>query len=338
MASFTATFAVIFFGGFINLSTENKDTCDVYTAVGQSPVLKFSSEKLENSHVLRWTHNNTIVFYRQQGRVSVGKPDDISATGALTLRNVKFSNAGAYHANVLQPNGTLAKTWASRLCVIDKAPKPEVRYVCDFKSGAINLDCIVARPEGLSFSWTLDKKTLPGETRQLLKVSLNQLKGERSFTCTVANRVTQETSDTVHPTCRSPPPPPLLCFTAKTVKGVVAGGAALILLLITIIIVSCCCNRRNKTQIKKRNKGELRVLSINRRELDSISPEYETMHPTETCPPPSPRPSPRAPYHKVSQAEAETGSKLSQLSTAAEGQQPSPVPKPRTKTPQTASS
>uniref|UniRef100_A0A672JLW4 Ig-like domain-containing protein n=1 Tax=Salarias fasciatus TaxID=181472 RepID=A0A672JLW4_SALFA len=236
MACFAATFAVVVLLGFISVSADKKDACDVYAAVGQSPVLPFSYEKLTSSHVLRWTHNNTIVFYRQ-GRVSVGKPDDVSAAGSLQLRNVKFSSAGAYRADALQPNGTLAKTWAGRLCVVDKAPKPEVRYVCDFKFSAVNLDCVVAKPEGLAFSWTLDKKTLPGETRQAMRISLNQLKGERSFTCSVVNRASQETSDTVHPACKSPPPPPLLCFTDKTVKAAAAGGAALVLLLITIIVV-----------------------------------------------------------------------------------------------------
>ncbi|CAN9498954.1 unnamed protein product [Ophioblennius macclurei] len=338
MACSTDIFAVIFLLGFINISEGIKDICDIYTAVGHSLTLPLSSEKLENTHVLKWTHNNTIVFYRQQGRVSVGKPDDISATGSLWLRNVKFSSAGVYQGNLLHPNNTLAKTWTGRLCVMDKVQKPEVRYVCDFKSSAVNLDCVVPKPEGLAFSWMLDKKTLSSETRQLLRISLNQLKGERSFTCSVANKVSRETSDIVHPTCKNPPPPPLLCFTSKTVLGAVAGGAALTLLLITVIIVLCCCNRRNRSQMSVKGKGELRMLSMNRRELDSIGPEYETMHPTERCPPPSPQPSTRACYQNVSQPEAETAHKLPQLPTADEGQEPSPVPKPRTRTAQTPSS
>ncbi|GAA6223949.1 T-cell surface antigen CD2-like [Lates japonicus] len=338
MACFSAILGVIILLGFINLTAASKDICDFYAKAGQSLTLPFFYEGLTNTHVLKWTHNNTIIFFRQQGRVSVGKTEDISATGSLSLKNLHFSSAGAYEANVLHPNGTSAKKWSARLCMIDKVSKPQLTYVCDFKSSAVNLNCIVAKPQGLVFSWTLDEKTLTSETKQTLSVSLAQLKGQRSFTCSVANKVSQERSDAVQPTCisPSPSPPPSLCFTRKTVVAVVAGGVSLILLLLIIIIILCCCHRRSKTQMRLREIGELRMLSLNKREPDSISPEYETMHPTEDFPPPSPKPSPRACFENVSQPEAQTGNGPLQLSTAAEGQQPSPVPKPRTKNPQTS--
>ncbi|XP_049430079.1 T-cell surface antigen CD2-like [Epinephelus fuscoguttatus] len=335
MACFAVTLGVIILSGSINLSAANKDTCDLYGRAGQSLTLPFVYEGLASTHVLRWTHNSTIIFYRQQGRVSVGKSEDISTTGSLLLRNLQFSSAGLYQANLLNPNSTLAKTWTGRLCMLDKVAKPQVTYVCDAKSSAVKLNCNVAQPQGLVFSWTLDGKTLTSETRQTLSISLAQLKGERSFTCSVANKVSTEKSDTVHPTCKSPPPPPVLCFPSKTVITVLAGGAGLILILLTIIIILCCCHRQNKTQMRRRDKGELRMLSLSKREPDSISPEYETMHPNGDSPPPVPKSSPRACYVSVSQPEAQPENKPAQLSTAAEGQQPSPVPKPRTKAPQT---
>ncbi|XP_039988469.1 uncharacterized protein LOC120793003 [Xiphias gladius] len=336
MACFAATLGVLILKGFVNLSAANKDTCDQYATVGQSLTLSLDYKGLANTHLLRWTHNNTIIFYKEQGKVSVGKTEDISATGSLLLKNLQFSSAGTYEANVLHPNGTSAKTWSRRLCMMDKVSKPKLTYVCDFKSSAVILNCNVARPQGLVFSWTLDEKTLTSETRQTLSISLAQSKGERSFICSVANKVSRERSDTVFPTCKSPSPspPPLLCFSSKIVVAVVAGGVSLILLFLIIIIILCCCHRRNKTQMRLREKRELRMLSLNKRKADSISPDYETMHPTEDSPPPSPKPSPRASYQNVSQPEAQSGNKPLQLPTAAEGQQPSPVPKPRTKPPQ----
>ncbi|XP_039663433.1 SLAM family member 9-like [Perca fluviatilis] len=312
MACFTATLGVIILVGFINLSAANKDTCDLYAGVGQNLTLPFVYDGLANSHLLRWTHNNTIIFYREKGRVSVGKIEDISAAGSLSLKNLQFSSAGTYQANLLNPNGTLTKTWTHRLCMMDKVSKPQLTYICDPKSSAVNLNCHVAYPQGLVFSWTLDEKTLTSETRQTLSISLAQLKGERRFTCSVANKVSKEKSDTVRPTCKGPPPPTLFCFTSTTVVAVLAGGASLILLLLIIIIILCCCHRRIKTQMRRRDKGELRMLSLKKRESDSISPEYETMHPNEY-----------------------TENRPAQLSIDSEGQQPSPVPKPRTKTPQT---
>ncbi|XP_041795511.1 SLAM family member 6-like [Chelmon rostratus] len=335
MACFLATLGVTILSGFISLSAANKDTCELYAAVGQSLTLPFVYDRLTTSHVLRWTHNETIIFYRQQGRVSVGKPGDISATGSLLLKNLKPLSAGAYQANVLHPNGTLAKTWTGNLCLMDKVSKPQLTYSCDFKSSAVNLNCHVANPQGLVFSWTLDENTLTSETRQKLSLSLAQLKGERDFTCSVANKVSKEKSDSVRATCKSPTPPTLLCFASKTVVAVLAGGAGLILLLLTIIITLCCCHRRNKTQIRVRDKGELRMLSLSKREPDPISPEYETMHATEDSPTPSPEPSPRTCYDSVCLPEAPTENTPPQLSAAAEEPRPSPVPKPRTKGPQT---
>ncbi|XP_051238382.1 SLAM family member 6-like [Dicentrarchus labrax] len=333
MASFTALGLFILLE-FINLSAANKDTCELYAAVGQSLTLPLNYNRLENSHVLKWFHNDTIILYREKGKVSIGKPADVSATGSLSLKSLLFSSAGVYEANVLNPNGTLALSWTGRLCMMDKVSKPQLTYRCDFKSSAVNLNCYVDKPQGLVFSWTLDEKTLTSETRQTLSISLAQLKGERDFSCSAANKVSTQKSDTVRPTCKSPSPspPPLLCFTSKTVLAVVAGGAGLILLLITIIIILCCCYSCKKNQMRLKDKGGLRMLSLSKREPDSISPDYETMHPSKDSPPVSPEPPPRTCYESVS--EPETESRPPQLSTAAEGQQPSPVPKPRTKSPQ----
>lgn len=336
MACFAITLGVIILSGFIKLSAAKKDICDLYAAVGQTLPLVHAG--LANTDGLRWTHNNTIIFYRQQDRVSVGKPDDISVNGSLLLKNLKASSAGIYKAHVLHLNGTMTNTWTGNLCMMDKVSKPQLSYVCDFKSSAVNLNCNVAIPQGLVFSWTLDEKTLTSETKQTLSISLTHLKGERSFTCSVTNKVSKEKSDPVRPSCKSPSPPfpTLLCFTPKTVLAVLAGGSSLILLLLIITVILCCRRSRNKSKMRLRDKGELRMLSLNKREPESISPDYETMHPTEdSSTPPSPKPSPRVCYQNVSQPEVQTESRPPLLSTAAEDHQPSPVPKPRTKAPQT---
>ncbi|XP_054476663.1 T-lymphocyte surface antigen Ly-9-like [Anoplopoma fimbria] len=331
MASFAATLGVIILSGFIDLTAANKDTCDLHALVGQSLTLPSVFKGLANSDVLRWTHNSTIILYRDKGKVTVGKSTDISATGSLLLKNLKFSSAGAYQGDVLNSTGTLVKTWTGRLCMMDKVSKPQLTYMCDPKSSAVNLNCHVANPQGLVFSWTLNEKTLTSETRQTLSISLAQLQAERSFSCSVANKASsKEKSDTVRPTCKGPPPP--VCFTSKTVVALLAGGAGLILFLLIIIIGLCCCHIRIKTQMRRRDEGEMRMLSLNKREPDSISPEYETMHPNVDS---TPNSSPGDCYMTVTQPEAQTENRPAQLATAAEGLRPSPVPKPRTKSPQT---
>lgn len=333
MACFAATLGVTVLSGLFNLLAA--DSCEHNGAVGQNLTLPFVYNGLDNSHVLRWTHNNKVVFYRERGRVSEGKPADISATGSLLLKNLQFSSAGAYQANVLYPNSTFAKMWTGHLCVMDKVVKPQLTYNCDFKSSSVLLNCHVTNPKGLLFSWVLDEKTLTSETRQKLSISLEQLKGERTFTCSVANKVSKEKSDTVRLACTSPSTPPLLCFKPKTVLAIVLGGAGLILLLLVIVVNLCCCSRRNKTKMRLGHTGELRMLSLSNQEPDAVSREYETMHTTEDSPPLNPETSSRTCYENISQPEALTENRPSHLSTAAEGQQPSPVPKPRTKRPQT---
>ncbi|XP_041651840.1 uncharacterized protein si:dkey-11f4.20 [Cheilinus undulatus] len=336
MAIVSAVFGAIFLLGSINLSAAKTDTCDFYAAVGQSLTLPFIYNGLTTSHVLRWTHNSTIVFYRQQGRVSVGKQADITPTGSLILKNLQPSSAGVYQANVLLPNGTFSKTWSGQLCMMEKAPKPKLTYSCDFKASAVKLNCDVAKVQGLVFSWTLDEKTLTSETRQTLSISLAQLKGERSFTCSVENKVSKERSDIVRPTCKAPlpSPPPLVCFKPAVVVAVLGAGATLILLLLITIAVLCCRNKFRKNQMRPEDTGAIRMLPVIKQEQDSISPEYETMHPNEDDSPAILEPSVRECYENVSQPEAQSENKPPQLSTAAEGQQPSPVPKPRRKGPQ----
>lgn len=333
MACFAAFLGVIILSGFIDLLAANY--CDIHATVGQSLTLPFFFDGLHKLHVVRWTHNSTIVFYREGRRVSVGKEADISANGSLLLKNLQPSSAGIYQVNVLHPNSTPAQSWSGQLCILGRVLKPQLTYTCDFKSAIVNLNCHVANPQGLVFVWTLDGKPLTSETKQKLSISSAKLKGEGRFTCTVANKVSKMESDSIRPACKipTPPPPTLLCYTSKTVKAVLTGGGCLILLLLTIIIVQCCCSKRNKAQITQNQ--ELRMVSVSKEEPESISPEYETMLPNKESLAPNPEPSPRACYERVSQPDSKTENRSSHLSPTAEVKQPSPVPKPRTKSPQT---
>ncbi|XP_040019754.2 T-cell surface antigen CD2-like [Gasterosteus aculeatus] len=328
MACFAATVGVIILSGLINLTAADKDTCDLHAAVGQNLTLPFVHEVMAKSEVLRWTHNNTIILLRQRGKVSVGRTEDISATGSLLLRNLGFSSAGIYQVHVLNVNGTLAKAWTGRLCVMDKVPKPQVTYTCDLKSGAINLKCHIAKTQPSLFSWTLNGKTLSSETKQTLSLSLAQLEGERSFACSAANRVSREKSDTVRPTCESPPPP-TICLASKIAAALLAGGAGVIVVLLIFVIVLCRSHVRIKSQMQRGDEGEARMISLNKRESDSIGREYETLIPTEDSAPRGPDSPPGACY----ETEAQTENRPEQ-STAVGGQL-TPVPKPRTKGPRT---
>ncbi|XP_013876268.1 uncharacterized protein si:dkey-11f4.20 [Austrofundulus limnaeus] len=328
MAHFVVAVGLILLPVLIDLSAGN-NTCNLYAAVGESLTLPFAFGGLGNTHSLRWTHNKTIIFTKQKGRVTKGKPEDINATGSILLKNVGFSSAGIYEANISHSNGTIVKAWMDRLCVMEKVSKPRLDHICD--SSAVNFSCNVAKPQGLDFSWTLNKKTLLGETKQTLRISLSHLKEERTFACSVANKVSVESSETVRPACKAP----LLCFKPQVVVAVLAGGAGLIFFLLIAVVALCCCVRRTKPQTNPRDKQEIKMLSVKKQEAEPISPEYEAMHNIQSSPSPSPKPSPRACYKNVSQPYAQTDNRPLQMFPAAEGQRSSPVPKPRTKNAQT---
>lgn len=331
---------VTLLSGFIDLLAANN--CDLYAARGQSLALPFAFHGLDKLHLVRWTHDNKIIFYREKGRVSQGKEADVAANGSLLLSDLQASAAGLYQVNVLHPNATPADSWRGRLCVEEKVLKPQLDYNCNFQSAVVNLDCLVANPRGLVFLWALDGKHLERESGQRLSVSLVKLKGQGSFTCSVANQVSKAESDAVRPACKSPPPPPpppppplpnLLCYTSITVKAVLAGGACLILLLLTIVIVQCCSSSKS-SRARATEKQDVRMVAISQEQPRSVRSEYETMRSMADSPPPSPEPSVRNCYDRVSQPDSSKNEiSASHLSATAEMKQPSPVPKPRTKAP-----
>lgn len=324
MACFIVALSQILLFGFIGFTAAKSKTCDIYASVGESVTLPFNYEGLTKSNILRWTHNSTIVFLREQNRVKIGKTEDITTTGSLLLKSVKLQSSGTYQADALHSNNTLAKTWTGQLCVMENVPKPRLSYSCG--TNVVKLSCEVSKPEGLVFSWTQDQKILPSETSQTVSISMSDIKEDINFSCSVANKVSAERSETVRPTCTAP----MLCFKTKTVLGVLAGGAGLIFLLLVIIVVLCPSRRRAKSSTQLSDSVVFKKLSVHKREAASIT-EYENIHNVESYPSPSPLPSTRVCYQNISKLDAGTDSKSPQLSTAAEGQGVSPVPKPRTK-------
>lgn len=310
-------------------------SCDFYRRVGQDLMLPFIFDGLDLSHVLRWTHNKTIVFYRQKGHVSIGNATDISLTGSLLLKNLQYSSAGDYQVNVLHANNTLAKQWTGRLCVVDRVPKPQLSFSCDFPTSSVLLNCQVDNPRGLEFSWAIDGKSLISEKKQKLSISLSKLKAGSGFMCNAAHVASTEklTSNVVYPVCKTPALMPLdsYCFSLKTVQAVFAGGAGLVVLLLTIIITMCChCQRRQGPPGAAGSGGFGMRGARNAEELDSI-PDYETML--------SPKdPQKSQDCYSVVPPEDSTASEPSRLPVAEVGQRDSPVPKPRTKSPKTQTS
>lgn len=299
------------------------NSCDLRRVVGRDLTLPFIYAELRIFHTVRWTHNNNIVFYRQDGRVSTGNATDVSLTGSLSLRNLQLSSSGEYRVSVLDSNSSAVLTWSCRVRVMDKVPKPELSYSCDFPNSFAHFSCQVAKPQGVEFSWTVDGKPVTG-MKQSLSISLAKVKAGTSFMCNVANGVSMEGSCVVQSVCQRSQLMPLglYSFSLKTVQMVCAGGAGVFLLLLGIIIVLCC--RRNHQRLQGAgDRGEIRMeYAPHRQEPGSNNDEIVLL-------------SSDPQLLNVPQPEGPTASRLSLHPNAVEGQRPSPVPKPRTRSPQT---
>lgn len=300
--------------GLVGLLAVND--CDFYRAVGQDLTLPFIFDRLSLFHVVRWTHNKTVLFYRQRGYVSIGNAIDVSLTGSLSLKDLQLSSSGDYKVFVLHANNTQAAVWSRRVCVLDNVPKPELSYRCDFSASSVNLNCHLAKTQGVEFSWVADGQFLTTKT-QTLSVSLTKVKTGMSFMCSAANLVSRESSSTVKPVCQRslPTPSDLHCFSLKTVQALFVGGAGLVLLVLTIILILCCRRQRRRPR-GAGDGGEIRMRDV----------DYEIML--------SPKEPQLQNYLTVPQPADATANRLS--ACPEERQQSSPVPKPRTKSPKTA--
>ncbi|XP_061891320.1 uncharacterized protein si:ch211-132g1.1 [Entelurus aequoreus] len=328
MALHAVLLGAILLCGF-HQSLAASSTCDVYAAVGEDVVLALNYTQLGRTDLLSWTQDSVPVFVRDHRGVRIGKPQDVSLSGSLWLNNLKLSSSGLYEGKKSYANGTLLTLWSGRLCVMDKVSKPLLRYVCDHKFGFLNLSCHVATAQDLQFSWILNGFRIADARQQTLNMSLLK-NADWDLTCLAENKVSARESDAVSlSACRNPPTQVLLCFASKTVFAVLAGAAALLLILLVVFIVLCHHHRRRRRHNAIGNKRELRMLSIKQHE--SVSSEYEIMNVPSG---PVPEPLPRTRHLSVSEAEGRLESSLLQPDDTAD-RQPSPVPKPRTKSPQT---
>lgn len=310
------------------------DGCDIYGAVGQKLELPFIYDKLDLFHVLRWTHNRSIVFYRQQSRVSTGNATDVSPTGSLTLNNLQFSSSGEYKADVLDRNNKLVATWSRRVCVIDRVSKPQLSSLCDFQASALHLNCHVDETYGVTFSWAIDGKLLPRENKQKLSISFPETKAGMRFMCSAANAISKENSDIVSHVCTrtAEAQADKYCYRLQTVQAVFAGGAGLVLLLLIIIIALCCC-RQKQRPLEARDREEFRMQSTRKvHKPGSVSTDYENVRSSVKAQGQNSEQN----YLTVPQSEEKSANRLSHHSVAEGGERSSPVPKPRTKSPQMA--
>ncbi|KAL1022167.1 hypothetical protein UPYG_G00023010 [Umbra pygmaea] len=247
--------AVLVLHSFTSLSSASPETCKL---TGSSITVPLSYKASENDEI-NWKHNDIVIFKRKNQKYKPGKKEDISSDGSLILNNLTISNGGTYIGEVFSDGKSLRKTTVS-VCVEEKKPKGT------FKCSSLNvtMTCTVTRTNTVSFSWMKNGKLIVGKT-ETLTILLKDLKESDTFTCSVANKASKETSDIIKPTCKGSSDSrfadKLFGFDFWTMVGILAGGGGLVVILIIVTLV-CCCHSRHQTRRRCEEEGEMRLVPL----------------------------------------------------------------------------
>lgn len=95
------------------------DTCDVYGATGGSITLQLE-HKLTSSQVLKWTHDNVVIFERNSDSLVIGKNNDIHPNGSLWLQKLTNLTAGKYKPEIFDDGQGKGNLKAISLCVLGR--------------------------------------------------------------------------------------------------------------------------------------------------------------------------------------------------------------------------
>ncbi|XP_051797739.1 T-cell surface antigen CD2 [Acanthochromis polyacanthus] len=242
-------------------SSDSKDVCDQYAAVGDSVTIQLKYEWTDSGvNGLKWWRDYDNIIYRRGQKFITQKTADIDqGNGSLKLTNVMKADEGGYTPQVYKPDGTSAVTLTSiRLCVLERVQKPEVKFMCQG-----------SKKENVEFTCTPDKKDLDVKFQWLQKdkvvATSRTLKRESAkvenevFTCNVSNEVSFAISESITQNCSKSGG---ITFPEKVfgidIWIIVGGGAGIVLLLIILVII-CCLRARRTKRMRLKDEGEFRL-------------------------------------------------------------------------------
>ncbi|XP_062303473.1 T-cell surface antigen CD2-like [Osmerus eperlanus] len=229
---------------------------------------------------IEWKHNSQLVFKRKSKKINPGKPEDITERGALVLRQLAAKHVGTYVGEVWGNEGESVKKQEIDLCVKARVPKPTVTFDCPTKD-TVTISCNLKQSD-VTFTWTKNKVIMKGEKTSTLVMKIKDLKRDDTFSCTVDDTYSNETSDSVKSTCEGiqggseVAAGTLLGFPFWVTVSVLAVGGGFVLLLIVITVVCCY---RNHCKSHEDEEAEFRLAPL-------------------TQPQPQPQPRHKDPAHK----------------------------------------
>uniref|UniRef100_A0A8C9QTA2 Ig-like domain-containing protein n=2 Tax=Scleropages formosus TaxID=113540 RepID=A0A8C9QTA2_SCLFO len=181
---------------------ENQEPC-TFKPVGGSATILLQSTNLDPALELIWKLNNTKIFQRKRGKVSMGNESDVTKEGSLKLRNLQLQHAGLYEAEVYDTKGKQVICKEAMLCVMERVSRPMLNYSCDED---VVLTCHSDSQVGhVMFNWTRNSQVMEGEEGPTVTVPGRSGLGDM-FSCLVWNKASAESSSNVTIACEDPTP------------------------------------------------------------------------------------------------------------------------------------
>ncbi|KAK2905335.1 hypothetical protein Q8A67_007134 [Cirrhinus molitorella] len=213
----------------------------IYKAVGDKVVIPFDGASLPAYNELKWTHNQTRVYYKKGSQIKNSELN-IDQHGSLVLENVQKDKSGEYRGITYDADGSLIKETVQQLCVQEPVPEPTVLVECVEKG--VNLTCSAVNDKSMVVSW-MKNSMKANVTRAVLYVNSSELKSGDNFSCTVSNKISQTSAKEVEPVCSD------TGLDLWSILVVLTGGGILMLFIICLV---CVC--RGCRQNKRKAEGE----------------------------------------------------------------------------------
>ncbi|XP_067116582.1 uncharacterized protein [Osmerus mordax] len=282
---------------------------------------------------IEWKHNSKLIFKRKSGKIKPGKREDITEKGALVLRQLADKHAGTYVGEVFD-EGLSVKKQEIKLCVEPRVPKPSVTFECPTKdTDTVTIRCKL-KQSGVTFTWRKNKVIMREKKTSTLVMKIKDLKRDDTFSCTVDDTYSNETSDSVKSTCEGIQGRPgrahtgtLLGFPFWVTVSVLAGGGGFVLLLIIITVVCCY---RNHCKSHEDEEAELRLAPLTQTQPQPQprhkDPAHKQKSPMDTT---RPLPSTGAPRQASAQPRAQARGRPAPPPQYEDEDCPPPLPQPR---------
>ncbi|XP_062383650.1 hepatic and glial cell adhesion molecule-like isoform X2 [Sardina pilchardus] len=310
-----------------------KDRC-TEKLEGDSHTITLNSARQRGDKLI-WKCNDTVIYQRTNDTVQTSV--NVDEKGSLSLTKLNSSMSCTYKAEHHDSHRKLIKATTETLCVLPRAPVPELAVKCS-SAGVATLHCEQESIARFTLTWVLNNKDLQ-EKRNPFQP--NQRGEKDRYRCRLSNSLGKQDSKEVTISCGAPGSDTvgnkLICIKKQVMLVVLAGlGFLLLVLTLSLVIVSCknCGQRKRKHDNEELRLCYLKDTSTDPQQLkqaigdkDHCNIQTQEMVPVPAACQPSSEPQP-AP---VENAPGTPGTSGTPGTPGTPGTSGTPVPQPRRK-------